>query len=308
MSKGTSNVLSKLEKSIKDGNYYEAQQMYKTLFSRYKAQKKYNEAKQLLIQGSRDMLQHGRYTEGTDLAGHLIDIYTQGEMKPTMENLEPLIEIFKSFGNKPEAMGPRDNFMKSALKWSPVEGEASPLLHSTQAEAYDEEGNYSKAEFHYLHGQSVDKFAQMILKCSKMGYLNEQDLFIVRAVLQYLSIGNLSDANKLFDVYMNINPSLPQTPLINFTKFLLLTLERDAYPLFQKLKDRYRMSISRDPSFAQYLDTIAHLFFGIKPAKGGGNFLTEMMKNLFSGGPLQNDIEEEESSMDIQPQMDDELD
>ncbi len=33
--RGTSKVLSKLQKSVEDGNYYEAEQMYKTLYARY---------------------------------------------------------------------------------------------------------------------------------------------------------------------------------------------------------------------------------------------------------------------------------
>jgi hypothetical protein len=33
--KGISNVLKKLQKSVEDGDYYAAQQMYKTLLYRY---------------------------------------------------------------------------------------------------------------------------------------------------------------------------------------------------------------------------------------------------------------------------------
>ena len=36
---------------------------------------------------------------------------------------------------------------------------------------------------------------------------------------------------------------------MNFLKFLLLTLERDALPLFEILKEKYKISLDRDSSF-----------------------------------------------------------
>ena len=59
---------------------------------------------------------------------------------------------------------------------------------------------------------------------------------VFRTHPSYLASGNLRDANKLFQLFLDASPDMPDTPLCNFLKFLLLTLERDAYPLFEVLR------------------------------------------------------------------------
>jgi hypothetical protein len=56
--RGVSRVLEKLENSVKNGNYYEAHQMYRTLYFRYLAQKKYKETLDMLYNGSLLFLEH----------------------------------------------------------------------------------------------------------------------------------------------------------------------------------------------------------------------------------------------------------
>lgn len=71
-------------------------------------------------------------------------------------------------------------------------------------------------------------------------------------IFRLLTRGNLKVANEVFVAYKNrfFNDEKLRTPLINFTQFLLLTLERDAYPFFQKLTEKYAPSIARDTQFS----------------------------------------------------------
>ena len=41
----------------------------------------------------------------------------------------------------------------------------------------------------------------------------------------------------------------PDTPLLHFVDFLLQTLQRDALPLFNLLRSKYKPSLDRDPNF-----------------------------------------------------------
>ena len=50
---GASRVYVKLRKSIDEGNYYEAHQMYRTLYHRYLQQKKFTQLIDLLYEGSK---------------------------------------------------------------------------------------------------------------------------------------------------------------------------------------------------------------------------------------------------------------
>jgi hypothetical protein len=99
-------------------------------------------------------------------------------------------------------------------------------------------------------------------------YPGEDDTAIARGVLMYLSQGNLRDANLLMDELKDQLKSadleIPKTDLIQFIKYLLPTLERDAYPLFRTLRQKYKTSTDRDPVFEELLDEIAAKFYGIR--------------------------------------------
>jgi len=168
-------------------------------------------------------------------------------------------------------------------------------LFALLARSYAESKDYSRAQKYYIKGETPQEFAEMLEKWIKQGYASEADLFIARAVFQYLSLANLRDANIIFSALtknMSVN-----TPLINYIRFLLQTLERNAYPLFELLRQKYAPSLSRDPSFSQYLDYIAQVFYKVKPTSnntpgGFGNFFSDMLKSLLTPGT--GEIESEE--------------
>merc|ERR1712150_294390 len=110
--RGASRVLAKLQKSVDEGNYYEAHQMYRTLYFRYNAQSKYAEAVDLLYNGSLTLLNANQYSSGADLALLLIDTLEKSKTPPKDDivakvgKLHKLIEI-----NLPE----RPNYVSLAI-------------------------------------------------------------------------------------------------------------------------------------------------------------------------------------------------
>jgi hypothetical protein len=78
----------------------------------------------------------------------------------------------------------------------------------------------------------------------------------------------MRDANALREAYL-AKPGAPaacDTPLGHYLKFLLLTLERDAAPLFRTLADKYARTLrERDPALGEYVTTI-----GARCVLGGG--------------------------------------
>lgn len=71
--RGVSRVLSKLDNSIELGNYYEAHQMYRTLYFRYTSQNKFAECLELLYSGAQKLLSKQQETSAADLGLLLID-------------------------------------------------------------------------------------------------------------------------------------------------------------------------------------------------------------------------------------------
>ncbi|RZR97084.1 hypothetical protein BHM03_00026200 [Ensete ventricosum] len=111
----------------------------------------------------------------------------------------------------------------------------------------------TKVSSHFVRGNDPEKFASVLVNFMGKCYPGEDDMAIARAVMLYLSQGNLRDANNLMD---ELNKQLeheqlelPDSDLIQFIKYLLQALERDSFPLFKILRQKYKTSIDRESLF-----------------------------------------------------------
>uniref|UniRef100_T1IB54 Uncharacterized protein n=1 Tax=Rhodnius prolixus TaxID=13249 RepID=T1IB54_RHOPR len=91
---GVSRLIYKIENSIKNGNYYEAHQMYKTLYFRYLSQKKYVELLDLLFEGASLLLNHDQ-ASGVDLANLYIEVLVKSNALPNEEYIRKLSKSVK---------------------------------------------------------------------------------------------------------------------------------------------------------------------------------------------------------------------
>lgn len=90
---GVARVLAKLEASVEAGNYYEAHQMYRTLYFRYLTQKRYEDCLDLLYKGSVKFLQNEQFSSGADLGILVVDTLEKRGAKPEVkDDLETWIE------------------------------------------------------------------------------------------------------------------------------------------------------------------------------------------------------------------------
>lgn len=83
-----SRAASKLAKVRSDrdalfdaGKYYEALQLYKTLFSRTIVKKGWDEAKEIATEGASGLLQQGRSNEGGELALMILQVYAKAQQQ-----------------------------------------------------------------------------------------------------------------------------------------------------------------------------------------------------------------------------------
>lgn len=276
--------IAKIEKVIREGNCYGAQQMYKSISARYASAQRYTEALDLLHSGACLQLESNQVTCGSELAVLFVENLVKAKIPYSEESLDRVRKIYKLFPRVPlphhlgdvgddddiqelnEALGAAktrveccSSFLKAAIRWSAEFGahrNGSPELHVMLAEyVYSEspECDMIKVSYHYIRGNSPGNFASTIVNFMGKCYPGEDDLAIARAVLMYLAMGNLRDANFLMDeikkqvVSKELN--FPRSELIQFITFLLQTLQRDALPLFSMLREKYKSSIDREPAF-----------------------------------------------------------
>ncbi|XP_059628257.1 protein GET4 [Cornus florida] len=290
--------IEKIEKVVNDGNYYGAQQMYKSISARYVLAERYSEGLDILQSGACTQLDHGQVTCGAELAALFVDTLVKGKFPYDEETLDRVRKIFKKFPRIPvpqhlglgddddmqklsEALGAANirvdccsSFLKAAIKWSSEFGaprSGSPELHNMLAEyIYSEspEVDMTRVSFHFVRGEYPRKFASTLINFMGKCYPGEDDLAIARAILMYLSLGNLRDANHLMDEIKKQVKSkqvdFPQSDLIQFVSYLLLTMERDALPLFNMLRQNYKSCIDRESVFNELLDEIAEKFYGVR--------------------------------------------
>jgi hypothetical protein len=249
---------------------------------RYKQASKFKELREMLESGAVRLLQVNEIASGSELASLLLDHYKETNEVPSATSLAPLLNIFASY--RPTENHPtKAAFVSQATTWSKCNAnnnQGSPELHSAFAKHYWLRKDYSSAQKHYLRSDNMEEFAKMSVEWCAEGFPGEEDLFFTRPTLMLLALGNLKMANLFFKSYTALlTQAQTDVPLHNFCRFLLLTLERDALPLFEQLRKKYALSIARDPSFEQFLDQIASIFFGVKKTSQGG--LNGLMGSLF---------------------------
>lgn len=287
------STLERLRKTVEEGNYYEAQQLIKTLYFRYYSQKKYGAAKDILINGAFTMLNAKQTTCAAELIQTLLKLFVESNVKVEAQLLETIIQL--------AALIPSEDPIKvtvltSALKWSTsseLYKQGYPGLHAHLAKTYSQTGEYMLAQRHYMKTNQPEDFGLMVAEWASHGLSSERDLYITRSILMYLTcVPNIHDAKTIFKAFTS-KVSQPTTPLLNFLRLLLLTLESKTYRVFDILCQKYETALSRDPTFNQYLDRIAQTFYAVKPvnsnaggAPGFGNLINDLFKNFMS-----NDIE-----------------
>uniref|UniRef100_M0ZQC6 Golgi to ER traffic protein 4 homolog n=2 Tax=Solanum TaxID=4107 RepID=M0ZQC6_SOLTU len=305
--------IDKLEKFVKEGNYYGAQQMYKSTSARYASAERYSDALNVLQSGACLQLDKAQITCGAELSLLFAETLAKSKVPYDEDTLDRVKKIFKKFPrlSVPQHLELADDddlqklseaiaaaktrvegcssFLKAAIKWSAEFGAhryGSPELHDMLADyMYSEspEVDIGKVSFHFVRGKNPKKFASALVNFMGKCYPGEDDLAIVRAILMYLSMGNLRDANKLMDeVKMEVelkNLNFPSSELTQYVNYLLLTLQRDALPLFNMLRQTYKSSIDRESMFNELLDDIAEKFYGVRrrnPLEGIGDFFKMM--------------------------------
>ncbi|KAJ0046025.1 hypothetical protein Pint_06115 [Pistacia integerrima] len=220
----------------------------------------------------------------------IFELFPRIPVPHKLEDDDSMHELTEALGTAKTSVEGCSSFLKAAIKWSMEFGApktGSPEIHVMLAEyMYSEspELDMTRVSYHFVRGNDPPKFASILVNFMGKCYPGEDDLAIARAILMYLSMGNLKDANYLMDEVKKEVESkqldLGESDLIQFITYLLQTLLRDALPLFNMLRANYKSCIDREPGFNELLDDIAEKFFGVRrrnPLQGMFGELFKMM-------------------------------
>ncbi|KAF0310087.1 Golgi to ER traffic protein 4 [Amphibalanus amphitrite] len=290
-SMGVERVLAKLRASVEKGEYYEAHQMYRTLYFRYAGMEKWQELRTLLLDGARLLLSKGQTESGADLASLYIDVLAKSMADCDQETVANIASLF---GAIDASSADRPSFLGRAIRWSqeatPSGKGGHPGLHQAIGMVLWKEGDLVGARYHLLRSDDGQSCARLLVDLHlQRGAADEIDLFITQAVLQYLALKNVSAAAACFSGYVAAHPLVEAStapfslPLFNFDFFLLKAAESGSAPQFRTLCDIYRPSLERDPTYAKLLARIGLVLFDIQPPQRQQGMLGNLIQSLMSG-------------------------
>lgn len=287
---GVSRVERKLQASLESGNYYEAHQMYRTLYSRYMAQKRHTEVQNLMKSGAFLFFSKNESGSAVDLSLLLLDSLENAKAPVTEEWMVTIGELHKNIGTASPQIS---NFEVKAITWSTLTEGVPKTGHSRLRYLFAhnlwKEKNYGDARQHFLYAEDGAGSGEMLVEFSvQHGLKEEDDLFIAQFVLQLLCIRAKQTASEAFNTYTRKHPRCGKgppfaLPLLNFLCYLFGAIESRKLTTFTVLCDHYKPSLTRDPSYMQYLERIGENFFGLKlptSRKGPKGLLGNLFQSL----------------------------
>ncbi|KAK9240764.1 hypothetical protein V1525DRAFT_429758 [Lipomyces kononenkoae] len=301
-------TLERVKQRIADHQFYEAHQALKTVAARYIKSQDYGQAIELLYHGAQELLTAGEGGSGGDLSCYLVDTYKLAKIPVDGASKARVVQLFNLFK---EDEPRRKEFVQDVVQWSASFGEVGygdPELFHVFGSAFASEDLPYEAEKFLLLGtkDSPVVLAQLLYEWfSEDPEVGTVAFYISRAVLGYLTVGNIRGARQALDHYLSnfiasgrTTPpkrlsvagddiaEFSQFPLLNFLQLLIRACQRENADLFKRLRFRYKNDIKDafDGGVDEALAKIGERFFGI-PVRTQGNLLQDLMGSLFSGPP-----------------------
>lgn len=228
----------KLADCLAKGDFYEAHQIYRTIYFRLAREHKFSAAYRLLVAGATKLLSSGQANSGADLANLLVEMLAGSESSPApaLESqlqvseealLNDLRQLFAAITpDSPE----RAHFVSKALSIAYL---PTPALRTHLALVLWREKNYAESRLHFVYsGDSGENVALMLVEYHlSVGFPGEVDLMIAQFVLQVLAAERKQLAAVAFKVYTARHPAIEGLqppflkPLLNFIFFLLSAID-----------------------------------------------------------------------------------
>lgn len=284
------NCSRSVDEKINAGQYYDAQQMVKTLYRRLCARAEYLAAGQLCVDLAARFSSVGEYELAANLGQDLVSSLELRKEPPSDENLSQIEAITSGIPSN-AAASQKYALMHKALKWSSAFcSSGHPRLHRIAALSHWADGDFGKCQGHYVFCGDGPGLAKMVSEWRQKGYAIERDLFSLRVLLILLSLDDLTTARSFWDavnrgetLFENCKAECPE-PAVQFGTFLLAAAERRSIKFFRIVRGKYHLVIRRDRTFDKYLDEIEAKVFGSQAQKNGIGALFDLL--LGSGDSL----------------------
>ncbi|KAF3925609.1 hypothetical protein ABW21_db0205912 [Orbilia brochopaga] len=309
MSARIEKTIARLKQRIEEGQHYEAHQQLRVVSARYLKQSNPQSAIDILYSGALSLLQASQFASGGDLSLSLVDVYTTHAVPcdPTSK-----ARLYTLLGLLPGEEPTRKQIINAAVLWSSKCSDyeaGDPELHHFAGSLYAKDHEPYDAEKHLLLGtkDSCVVLTNLLYTWYTQDEPSTAALYVSRAVLCYLLIGNVREAGTSLDLFtsrllednkggklavQSVETSMldarifPAMPMMNFLRLLVLavTRGRGATDAYRALRSHYNLLLQEVGGWDEALEQIAEMYFGIQVPRQR-NFMADMMSSLFGGQP-----------------------
>lgn len=286
-------VHKKLEQCFQDGDLYEAEQLLKSFHKRLNGQKKFEQSISLLIEGAKRLFEHDRGAAGMSICMDLLDTWKLSCEQPSESEIEVVSTLFALIPkNTPPDLA--KNYFKAVCKWvedtdqksENIEESAKSKkdnmlfsLNKMAAEKYSKSGNFAEASTYYLRAGGCTKQHSKLLRAwSAPSPRLEKDLFVARAVLQYICLGRLKEAQGLLQEF-DFVPKEGSTPVANFVAIFFESCAKRQEELYFKVASVYQSLLEQEPDFNDWVRLCGQRYFNHPAPKQAGG-LMGMLGNM----------------------------
>ncbi|KAJ8902637.1 hypothetical protein NDN08_005957 [Rhodosorus marinus] len=289
------------ESALASDDLYTAEQTCLTIVHRMRTRKDVDKSeaekagRDMILEGSMALIDRGAIHSGTSLGLELVKTLIEDMVmyRDSKENLFALINAYEKHKLEADEQSELVRLLRACVDFSKKEGlgermYGDELLNLMTAEALWKQSSFSSALDFFVRSPAPQRCGLMVHEWSNSAANDPKSpLVVVRAVLAYLTSGNLADAivvvsiNKLKRKSDEGGADLLASQ-IAFSDMLLKIIQRQgAYPLMAKLREHYNLILNKeDQSVQKKLDLVAEMYFGVKP---GGNTMQDMMSEVMKG-------------------------
>lgn len=264
-----------LQDALKNGNYYEALQLYLSISQRYVKQKRQEDAMKILQSGINELIQHGQMQGAIELSEKLLGIFEnpwcQSYRKHVLEVLKVMtlpLPVAKSF---------LDSAIEISVKLN--NDQHDPLLHAEIAKLYVQSGDIEGSIDHFVRAPSsyLCNLSESIANTSTFSN-HDLEFTTLLAVIRFVKMKRLQEAAQVLDhVLISCSDIVDETiyetqstssdnvlqiqwsekcPLLNLAQLLILVLQRSNKDTLKEILQHYQSSISKYPKLSKELNSL----------------------------------------------------
>ncbi len=217
MSRAIQLLQSRIDTSFSSGNAYEASQLYDTLSSRL-ITSRHPDPLPLLSPGVSRFLSMQQPSCAFSIALLLPDTLSQIGLHADSAVTQRLVQVHKELEGEQVY---NESYLRSCVAYTSKFGDnvlgSAVLNRELGVWLWERKKDYVGASDALMKGEAYREHAGLLVEWAGQGFRSEVDLFIARAVMQYLCVENMKGANAVMKEFMDAFEKL-ETPLTNFVK------------------------------------------------------------------------------------------